>query len=89
MARRNGGWFSAPPLDRPNDTVATLTARTNAAIADEIRQAPEDWFWVHNRWKTPKPNWLLSEYKRGLSLPDDPRDAATFSDSDPGEQLAG
>ncbi len=71
MARLAGGWFSAPTLDRPNDTVATLTARTNDAIADGIRKAPEDWFWVHNRWKTPKPNWLLGEYKRGLSLPDD------------------
>ncbi len=61
----------SPALDQPNDTVASLTAKTNAAIADEIRKAPEDWFWVHNRWKTPKPNWLLSEYKRGLFLPDD------------------
>ena len=38
-------------------------------ISDEIRRAPEDWFWVHNRWKTPRPNWLLGRYKRGLFLP--------------------
>src|SRR5262249_13178962 len=41
----------------------------NAMIANEIRRAPEDWFWVHNRWKTPRPNWLLSQYKRGAYLP--------------------
>ncbi len=58
-----------PPSDRPDDSVETLTARINAMIADEIRRAPEDWFWVHNRWKTPRPNWLLSKYKRGLYLP--------------------
>lgn len=31
--------------------------------------APEDWFWVHKRWKTPKPNFLLAEYKRGAYIP--------------------
>jgi heptosyltransferase II len=58
-----------PPSDRPDDSVETLTAKINAMIADEIRCAPDDWFWVHNRWKTPRPNWLLSKYKRGLYLP--------------------
>ncbi len=48
-----------PASDRPNDSVASLTAKTNEMISDEIRRAPEDWFWVHNRWKTPRPNWLL------------------------------
>ena len=57
------------PADRPDDTVESLTAKANNLIADEIQRAPEDWFWVHNRWKTPRPNWLLSEYKRGLYLP--------------------
>jgi lipopolysaccharide heptosyltransferase II len=58
-----------PPADSPNDTVESLTAKANKLIASEIRRAPEDWFWVHNRWKTPRPNWLLNEYKRGLYLP--------------------
>ena len=58
----------SPAFDLPNDSVASLTAKVNEMIADEIRRAPEDWFWVHNRWKTPRPNWLLSKYKRGLYL---------------------
>jgi len=58
-----------PAGDHPNDSVSSLTAKTNEMIAEEIRRAPEDWFWVHNRWKTPWPNWLLSHYKRGLFLP--------------------
>ncbi|MGH8164677.1 MAG: lipopolysaccharide heptosyltransferase II, partial [Rhodanobacteraceae bacterium] len=69
----SGKWrlvFSAP-YDQPDDSVASLTAKTNAAIAEEIRRAPEDWVWVHNRWKTPKPNWLLRQYKRGLFVPDE------------------
>ncbi len=55
--------------DAPGDSVQSLTAKTNQVIAEQIRRAPEDWFWVHNRWKTPKPNFLLSRYKRGVYLP--------------------
>jgi heptosyltransferase II len=49
--------------------VAQLTAELNQALEKQIRRSPADWFWVHNRWKTPKPNFLLSEYKRGIALP--------------------
>ncbi len=59
-----------PALDQPNDSVQSLAARTNVAIESEIRRAPEDWFWVHNRWKTPRPNWLLNKYKRGVFVPE-------------------
>lgn len=58
------------PFDVPNDSVPSLTARMNEVIAAEIERAPEDWFWVHNRWKTPNPNWLLQKYKRGLFIPE-------------------
>jgi lipopolysaccharide heptosyltransferase II len=67
-----GRWrltFSSP-FDLPNDSVPSLTAKMNEIIAQEIRRAPEDWFWVHNRWKTPRPNWLLEKYKRGLFVPE-------------------
>jgi len=68
-----GKWrmIFTPVGSGPNDSVQSLTAKTNAAIAAEIRHAPEDWFWVHNRWKTPRPNWLLSKYKRGVFLPNE------------------
>ncbi|MDQ3117833.1 MAG: lipopolysaccharide heptosyltransferase II [Verrucomicrobiota bacterium] len=69
-----------PAEDLPNDSVEALTAKANAMIADEIRLAPADWFWVHNRWKTPRPNWLLRKYKRGLYLPPelDPKNLKPF-----------
>jgi len=47
----------------------TITLRINEMLEDQIRRAPEDWFWVHNRWKTPKPKFLLTSYKRGVLLP--------------------
>ena len=61
-----------PALNEPSDSVEVITAKANATIRDQIRVAPEDWFWVHNRWKTPKPNFLLPLYKRGIYLPPEP-----------------
>ena len=61
-----------PPLNEPTDSVEEITAKANRAIAEQIRSAPEDWFWVHNRWKTPNPNLLLARYKRGIYLPPEP-----------------
>jgi heptosyltransferase-2 len=58
-----------PRLDAPEDSVGSLTWKGNQTIEQQIRKAPEDWFWVHNRWKTPNPNFLLLHYKRGVYLP--------------------
>lgn len=57
------------PQDYPNEDANTLTARLNLSLEKVIRKSPRDWFWVHNRWKTPKPNFLVSRYKRGICLP--------------------
>ena len=56
-------------FDQAGASVAVLTSKINRVIEQQIRRAPEDWFWVHNRWKTPEPNFLLAHYKRGIYLP--------------------
>jgi heptosyltransferase-2 len=56
-------------FDQKGASVAVLTWKINEVIEQQIRRAPEDWFWVHNRWKTPQPNFLLAHYKRGIYLP--------------------
>ena len=56
-------------FDQTGASVAVLTSKINQVIEQQIRRAPEDWFWVHNRWKTPEPNFLLAHYKRGIYLP--------------------
>jgi len=58
-----------PPLETKQESVEAITAKTNEIISGQIRRAPEDWFWVHNRWKTPRPNFLLGRYKRGIYVP--------------------
>jgi lipopolysaccharide heptosyltransferase II len=59
----------SPALDPKAGPVESLTVKINELIASQIRRAPEDWFWVHNRWKTPKPDFLLARYRRGVHLP--------------------
>jgi heptosyltransferase II len=58
-----------PRLDSAGDSIGAITWKGNVTIEQQVRKAPEDWFWVHNRWKTPQPNFLLARYKRGIYLP--------------------
>ena len=61
------------PIDGVSESIEKLTACSNEILEKQVRRAPEDWFWVHNRWKTPRPNLLLSRYKRGVFLPEKTR----------------
>ena len=63
-----------PPLDLQKKRV---TPGMNAAMETLIRRSPADWFWVHNRWKTPRPNFLLAHYKRGVEYPSPMADPAS------------
>ena len=52
---RHHGWIG-PPIepctvgDRA-ERVGRTTARYTAAIEEYVRRRPEQWFWVHDRWK--------------------------------------
>ncbi len=56
----------SPSVEKGECDAEVLTARINEVLEDQIRKSPEDWFWVHNRWKTPSPKFLLGGYKRGV-----------------------
>lgn len=58
------------PIEPQGHSLATLTVAMNCAIERQVERHPEDWFWVHNRWKTPRPQFLLRHYRRGVHLPD-------------------
>ncbi len=66
------------PINSSNASVNLITFNGNEVIEKQIREAPEDWFWVHNRWKTPKPRFLLNEYKRGVYIPPEWRGLKPF-----------
>jgi len=67
-----------PQVDAPGDSVDSITAKANDVIEQQVRRAPEDWLWVHNRWKTPKPHFLLTHYRRGVYVPAATRDLKPF-----------
>lgn len=50
-------------------TQEELTADINIALEKQVRESPPDWFWVHNRWKMPWPNFLTATQRRGTYLP--------------------
>lgn len=61
----------SPPVDsgEARPSAEGLTASLNLEIEKIVRERPTNWFWVHNRWKTPRPDFLLSRYRRGIVLP--------------------
>ncbi len=58
-----------PPTPTEDRTVAEITYDLNCQLAQQIQEAPQEWFWVHNRWKLPFPAFLLARVKRGIYLP--------------------
>jgi KDO2-lipid IV(A) lauroyltransferase len=51
--------IAEPPYDRDDDT--ELINRYAKALEHEIRESPEDWLWIHNKWKYAKPLHTESE----------------------------
>jgi KDO2-lipid IV(A) lauroyltransferase len=41
-----------PPTNDPEAAVVELTARCTTAIERAVREAPEQWLWSHDRWRT-------------------------------------
>ncbi len=41
-----------PPPDRKEETILAYTAKYTQIIEDEIRRHPEQWLWMHKRWKS-------------------------------------
>lgn len=72
-----------PPVNsqQAKPTAEGLTSMLNIAVEIMVRRNPHNWFWVHNRWKTPKPDFLLSKYRRGIVYPTgyDPRRLQPFN----------
>ena len=48
--------FSEPSRCSKDDDPIALTARITAAIEEQIRRAPEQWVWFHDRWRD-RPKW--------------------------------
>lgn len=45
-----------PATNDPELAVVELTAQCNEAIERAVRRAPEQWLWIHDRWRTRPPD---------------------------------
>lgn len=52
--------------DKKRDAIVTCV-KLNEFVEDHVRRYPEDWFWLHNRWK-----WTRRAYRGKLEVPPDP-----------------
>jgi hypothetical protein len=59
------------PLYPADDDADRLTAQINRLLETEIRQAPSDWLWAHNRWKPLRPHFLFARDQRRVFFPPD------------------
>lgn len=50
---------SEPVETRRDDDPVALTARATREIEEQIRRAPEQWVWMHRRWRD-RPQWDVS-----------------------------
>jgi len=57
------------PISYQPDNPNQLTADINCILESQIQESPKDWFWVHDRWKIPDPDFLLFQKRRGTYLP--------------------
>lgn len=61
-------WSEPWQVHRDDDPIA-LTARITAAIEAQIRRVPEQWVWMHERWKE-RPKWEVRTGDGGLRTED-------------------
>jgi len=57
------------PIEAAGRGMGEVTHEMNLALEEMIRRVPADWFWVHERWKIPNPEFLLGSSRRGLHVP--------------------
>ena len=59
------------PVYPKDDDPELLTAQINSLLEEQIRRAPVDWLWAHNRWKPLRPHFLFARDQRRVFFPPD------------------
>jgi len=57
------------PIYLKGDDPEILTAQINRLLEEQIRRAPADWLWAHNRWKPLRPHFLFARDQRRVFFP--------------------
>lgn len=51
--------FKPPILPNPGESVEEVMARVNLVLEETIREYPDQWLWIHDRWKSARQGGLL------------------------------
>lgn len=75
--------YSDPIIPQKEDTVESLMHRMLSLLEKSIKERPEEWLWVHNRWKQEVPGRLPKKMRQEaiaiiLGTTIDVHDAITF-----------
>jgi KDO2-lipid IV(A) lauroyltransferase len=57
------------PVYPETDDAELLTAQINRLLEEQIRRAPADWLWAHNRWKPLRPHFLFARDQLPVFFP--------------------
>lgn len=60
--------YDPDPPDKEAEVIR-LTAACSAALEAAIRRKPEEWVWMHERWKTRPPDGATSDAERAPAAP--------------------
>jgi hypothetical protein len=60
---------ASEPVYPQDDDFESFTARINRLVEEQIRRSPEDWLWMHNRWKPLRPHFLFARDQRRVFFP--------------------
>ena len=55
--------------DQKDNWILQVTAELNQKLAETVAENPEEWFWVHNRFKTSGPDLFPHSRKINIALP--------------------
>jgi KDO2-lipid IV(A) lauroyltransferase len=85
-----------PPIELPRDKrgridVEAATVRINSIIEGWVREHPEQWLWVHDRWRLPRPRAAPQAGAATAAKEGPPADTApgTGASATPGTTAAG
>lgn len=68
---KTGKWTIefAPEIKTLDKSDGEIMHQVHRELEKRIHEDIPNWFWLHNRWKTPSPHILFPHYKRGFYFP--------------------
>jgi KDO2-lipid IV(A) lauroyltransferase len=57
------GPFYVGKTDDKREDIRRTTQKINDAIECHVKKYPEEWFWLHDRWKSVRDDFFEADYR--------------------------